>query len=414
MLVRQFSRRFHGAQRGYGGYFAPFEAGATGGDELRLSAPPDGAHAAAQELETRTLLAGDTYQIVESQLQILGGIGGHNLLVVLNPQGNPIAELDGWATGADKEPVDLVIALLPWTLTLQVYNTLNNYNAAQPQVPLYSGTYEDVMNRWDSALAGMAQINQENLYYPMLGLGENSNSVASTEIRLMGLTELPIPNEALLVPGRGSILLSDQVISSDLQQHNIAPPAAGPDETLKSESGQLNADGTFTLTSLFTDGSRDVETDTSGAAAETMYAADGSIATDVTYDGDSVDVNQHLDAFSSAILTESYSVDSQGDVDGDPTIQYQKNGQAFSADQIASQLGSGFASLLVNSSSPAVQIAAKAPGSGISRRRSTGSRTRWHPCSIRRLARLPAPRMASTWCLAIPSAVLPMRLRRHC
>ena len=98
--------------------------------------------------------------------------------------------------------MDLVIALLPWTLTLQVYNTLNNYNAAQPQVPLYSGTYEDVMNRWDSALAGMAQINQENLYYPMLGLGENSNSVASTEIRLMGLTEPPIPNEALLVPGR--------------------------------------------------------------------------------------------------------------------------------------------------------------------------------------------------------------------
>ena len=86
------------------------------------------------------------------------------------------------------------------------------------------------------------------------------------------------------------------MISSDLQQHNIALPAAGPDETLKSESGQLNADGTFTLTSLFTDGSRDVETDTSGAAAETMYAADGSIATDVTYDGDSVDVNQHLDA----------------------------------------------------------------------------------------------------------------------
>jgi hypothetical protein len=40
------------------------------------------------------------YRIVKAQLPVLG-FGGHNLLVLLDPDGNVVAELDGEATDAD-------------------------------------------------------------------------------------------------------------------------------------------------------------------------------------------------------------------------------------------------------------------------------------------------------------------------
>ena len=337
-----------------------------------------------QELEVRMLLADGLYQIVEAQLQFPGGVAGHDLLVVLNPQGQPIKELDGLATGSDNLPTP--IGILPWTTRLKVWDNValesvpdsqgnlpapgkwaSYYDVSEPQTPIYSGTEADVLNRWDAALACGADINALNLYYPVIGLGDNSNSVTSTEIACMGLNEPTIPDEALLVPGRGSLLLGSQTIDTVLQQHNITPATTNTAPSVTSEDGQNGADGSFTLTTLFSDGSRDVETDSAGGTQEVLYAANGQIMTDATVDdaASSLAVDEYLNPGSDAILTETFPLDSQGDISGGPAVGYQVGGQTLSADQMAAQFGSGFAAMLINSSNPAVQIAAKALGSGV-------------------------------------------------
>ena len=265
------------------------------------------------------------------QLQLAGGIGGHNLLVVLDPQGNIIKELDGLATGSNGQPT--TIGLLPWTTRLQVWDNVRlekvpnsqgqlpppgqwftYYSKDEPQAVVYSGTEADVMNRWDAALDCMAKINALNLYYPAIGIGTNSDSVISTEDPCMGLTEPAIPGEALLVPGRGTQILSDQVIGPILQQHNITPTATDSAPSIKSENGQKDPDGSFTLTTLFTDGSRDVETDSTGGAQEVLYAASGQIMTDATINDatSSLAVDQYLNPGSDAILTETFPLDCAG------------------------------------------------------------------------------------------------------
>lgn len=43
------------------------------------------------------------YRIVEAQLPLVGGLGGHNLLAVLGPDGNVVKELNGIATNPQGE-----------------------------------------------------------------------------------------------------------------------------------------------------------------------------------------------------------------------------------------------------------------------------------------------------------------------
>ncbi|CAM2145160.1 protein of unknown function [Pararobbsia alpina] len=60
-----------------------------------------------------------TYTISEVQLPIPFGIAGHNMLVLKDPNGNIIGELDGLATGSDGSIKP--IGYLP-SDTLQVYS----------------------------------------------------------------------------------------------------------------------------------------------------------------------------------------------------------------------------------------------------------------------------------------------------
>lgn len=41
------------------------------------------------------------YSIVEAQLPLIGGLAGHDLLVVLDSNGNVVGEMDGLATGSN-------------------------------------------------------------------------------------------------------------------------------------------------------------------------------------------------------------------------------------------------------------------------------------------------------------------------
>jgi hypothetical protein len=51
------------------------------------------------------------WSIVEAQYRIVGGVGGHNLLVLNDRTGKVVAELDGLAFGADGLPKS--IGILP-------------------------------------------------------------------------------------------------------------------------------------------------------------------------------------------------------------------------------------------------------------------------------------------------------------
>src|SRR5262249_28386651 len=137
-------------------------------------------------------MADGRYRIFEAQLPLVGGLGGHNLLVVVDPDGRVIGELDGLATGADGKVKP--IGYLPSDrLKIYPYPGANFYRSDFARTELASGDQTTIMNLWNAARAAGESINALDLQYPFLGMGQNSNSVASTLIAAMGLTEPAMP-----------------------------------------------------------------------------------------------------------------------------------------------------------------------------------------------------------------------------
>jgi hypothetical protein len=178
-----------------------------------------------------------TYTIVESELSLVGGLAGHHLIAVLDSNGTVVEELDGLATGSDGYPKP--IGYLP-SDTLQTYITDGGYyySPNQAQNTLFSGSYDDVMNRLNAAITAGYEMNSENLSYPFMGLGKNSNSVASTLVDAMGLDEQPI-NGAFLTPGMGSELLSNSQLNTIQNQFNLLSTYHGDEVSTYNSDGQV-------------------------------------------------------------------------------------------------------------------------------------------------------------------------------
>ncbi|MDO4644109.1 MAG: hypothetical protein Q4A74_09735, partial [Cardiobacteriaceae bacterium] len=149
------------------------------------------------------------YTIVKSQLPLLGGIAGHNFIAVLNPNGQVIHELNGLATSKDNKIKP--IGYLP-SDKLKVYNETEVhgffYRPSQKQEVVYKGSYDEVMEKFNEGYEIGQKINDKNFHYPFMGLGENSNSVASTLLKGMGLSDPDLGWP--LTPGEGSLLLPEQ------------------------------------------------------------------------------------------------------------------------------------------------------------------------------------------------------------
>jgi hypothetical protein len=168
-------------------------------------------------------MADGRYRIFEAQLPLVGGLGGHNLLVVVDPDGRVIGELDGLATGADGKVKP--IGYLPSDrLKIYPYPGANYYRPDLTKAELASGDRTTIMNLWSAARAAGERINALDLQYPFLGMGQNSNSVASTLIAAMGLAEPAMPDSAPIVPGARSILLDPRAIRDIQRQFNIGAP----------------------------------------------------------------------------------------------------------------------------------------------------------------------------------------------
>jgi hypothetical protein len=182
------------------------------------------------------------YRIVKAQLPVLG-FGGHNLLVLLDPDGNVVAELDGDGRGRQFQ-ADRLFAVV------------NEYSGGQggfyrpdlAQTTIASGD-KTIMNFWNAAKAAQDQINLLSLHYPFLGFGDNSNSVARTLIAAMGLNDAPIPGFPRVTPGDETILLEPEAIRNIQRQYNIKAPRSevAPDavqsEQTAANDGSPNAPG---------------------------------------------------------------------------------------------------------------------------------------------------------------------------
>jgi len=327
-----------------------------------------------EPLEDRIVLdatPAPTFRIVEAQLQILGGLGGHNLLVVLDQNNKVVHELDGLATDSSGHPVTM--GVLPWSTHLQGWDevalakefgeSVTYYKQSEPQATLFTGTQAQVDNLWGAALACMAKFNQAPPYYPPFGMGDNSDSFENTERVCMNLDRQPLSTSgALLVPFSNEVLLPGATINAIQQQHNIPTTTTDPSDQINGQTLQKNSDGSDALTTQFADGSRVVDTDASGQLQEVQYAASGFITSDATESADrsSLVIDQHVDPASDATLTATYTLDAQGQPTGDPALSYTSQGHQFSAQEMFATLGSDYAKLLVGGNGLTAQFAGAA------------------------------------------------------
>jgi hypothetical protein len=161
-------------------------------------------------------------RIVESQLSILT-FAGHNMLVLLDSAQQVHMEINGLATSEDDEIKP--IGYLPSDrLKCYFFGGAHLYKPDQVQTCLIEGSREELKNRIDAAVEAGNQINAHNLNYPIFGFGPNSNSMASTLIRVMGLQEPErLPGGASIMPGAGEMLLDGATIAAIQSQFQIEP-----------------------------------------------------------------------------------------------------------------------------------------------------------------------------------------------
>ena len=146
-----------------------------------------------------------TQHIVLAQFSILG-LFSHHLLVLLDGEGVVLEEINGLATSRAGRIKP--IGYLPSDrLRVHHFRDAYLYQPQQRHALLASGSAEQLARHWQAALAAGEAINALNLGYPILGVGPNSNSVASTLIACMGLEEPAIVG-GKWAPWRGVRLLS--------------------------------------------------------------------------------------------------------------------------------------------------------------------------------------------------------------
>ncbi|HXH43580.1 MAG TPA: hypothetical protein VNK51_07015 [Bradyrhizobium sp.] len=120
-------------------------------------------------------MAEGQYRIVKAQLPLIGGVAGHNFLVLIDPDGNVIEELHGLATGADGLPKP--IGHLP-SDELRGYHDQRFYKPNFARTELASGDQAEIMKRWNAGMAVLDKINVRNI--PRIG----SRAPLSTETTL--------------------------------------------------------------------------------------------------------------------------------------------------------------------------------------------------------------------------------------
>lgn len=151
------------------------------------------------------------YKIIKREKMLLYGISGHTFVEIRDDKDNVIGQMHGFPSdesGILKEIGDKSnYKLKVFELDYDRYSK-DNYKIGYV---LFSGSKEEVMNKWENAKICAKQINDKDLYYPIWGFKifsktYNSNSVADTLISCMGLEN---KNIGLFTPGKNNNLLSN-------------------------------------------------------------------------------------------------------------------------------------------------------------------------------------------------------------
>ncbi|MBN8504516.1 MAG: hypothetical protein J0L58_08555 [Burkholderiales bacterium] len=182
-----------------------------------------------------------TYSITFAQLPIVGGTAGHNYIVLTSSDGTVLKEMNGLATNAQGARIPVGTSN---TDMLKVYEDTGRYfyTPTSPQQVVFSGTEAQAMALWKRAQDAMSIINSMNLPYPPWGFNIfsptiNSNSVATTLLSVMGLTEPHLSN--MLTPGSGNTILTQ----SQLESIRNANPLPGSGNGGEGGSGGGDNDG---------------------------------------------------------------------------------------------------------------------------------------------------------------------------
>lgn len=196
-------------------------------------------------------MAKGQYRIVEAQFPleapVIGRFAGHNFLVLLGPNGEIVGELHGMARDAKggikpigNMPDDrLKSAEYPGDIERSPFDG-PAYRPDSAQAELASGDQATIMNLWNAARAAAAKMDELDIQYPWMGLGQNSNSFASTLIATMGLTEPPMPGGASITPGARSTLLEPKAVQDIQRQFNINAPGS---QDIQNPAPQPTIDG---------------------------------------------------------------------------------------------------------------------------------------------------------------------------
>ncbi|HWZ63605.1 MAG TPA: hypothetical protein VNX02_11325 [Steroidobacteraceae bacterium] len=286
-------------------------------------------------------MSGGYYKIVEAQLPLLAGLGGHNLIAVLNPAGNVIYEFDGLATSSSGEIKP--IGYLP-SDTLKVYEYTGQayYNADDPQSTLVASDSLASLQPYITAMTTCKNdINAENLSYPFLGLGTNSNSVASTLDACMGVPEPTLIGSAPITPGVGTLVLSPTVINSvekanGLDQESLKGLSSVSGESTGSTTSTVdvtNGDGTTSTATMTISGADGVATlMDSDSAADKVFTqtntiqSSGNTSVAVNGYGDTLGIEGATLSLAASTGTESMGVMGLDDIIDIGTHEVGKNG----------------------------------------------------------------------------------------
>ena len=231
-------------------------------------------------------MAGENYTISEVQLPLLGGVAGHDMLVLKDPDGTVIGEIDGLATSSSGS-IKAIGYLPSDTLQVYAYNGPQYYYSTYPQTVLASGSEADITSMWNAGLAAGSAINDLDLPYPFMGLGANSNSVASTIIAAMGLPETTIPGSAPITPGVGTLLLPTATLQAIQSEYNISGTFNGVGDSSVTSINTVN--GMTTVTVANPDGGQSISTYSIAANGDGLsdvktYSENGDLAYEQTTD----------------------------------------------------------------------------------------------------------------------------------
>jgi hypothetical protein len=199
-------------------------------------------------------MTGWTINAAELRIPRRSRIAAHRMIVIADPSGRAVRQLNGLASWFDEEqhawrhkpigylPTDRLRgydtkthprtfmpingAVLPdWNIAPAIANGAARVLAddlTRDEVDLHLAPALDALRRINALAKGPD--GGAGLPYPFMGFGRNSNSFFATMLRAMGFDHPTFANAAWLVPGARGLLLPAEAFSRSSQESRLAQP----------------------------------------------------------------------------------------------------------------------------------------------------------------------------------------------